>query len=207
MKIQIVENEQLNGIELYFDEKPNAEKIDKLKSLGYRFHRGKACWYIKAKNHQKNIVEIMEAEEGVGVTIKEVIEKASREAYKVAESKIEELEGQVNHIITDGGGQVVGSLPDLCGGAWAKFVANTPKNRSLVKYIKAHGKNQGFSDTWVFETEAGSLRMGKGYPSGFTLSPSLPMTQMKTPTTQGIGAFVNAMNNEGFDMYTYSYLD
>ncbi|HEY5589135.1 MAG TPA: hypothetical protein VIK86_09300, partial [Candidatus Paceibacterota bacterium] len=51
----LVLNEQLKGIELYFEGKPNQTVISSLKGAGFRFHGGKVCWY--AKQSEKTITE------------------------------------------------------------------------------------------------------------------------------------------------------
>lgn len=38
-------NIQLDGIEIYFDEKPNDDILQKLRDNRWRWHRGKHCWY------------------------------------------------------------------------------------------------------------------------------------------------------------------
>lgn len=38
-------NQDHNGIELYFSEKPNSSVINALKESGWRWHNGKKCWY------------------------------------------------------------------------------------------------------------------------------------------------------------------
>ena len=40
-------NEEHNGIEIYFDNKPAAQTRDTLKSDGFRWHNAKKCWYAK----------------------------------------------------------------------------------------------------------------------------------------------------------------
>lgn len=40
-------NQELNGIEITFSDKPAAETLTALKSAGYRWHRGKKLWYAK----------------------------------------------------------------------------------------------------------------------------------------------------------------
>lgn len=44
---KIVVNEEHQGEELYFEEKPTAEIISALKENCYRWHRQKQCWYRK----------------------------------------------------------------------------------------------------------------------------------------------------------------
>ena len=40
-------NNQLNGIELTFAEKPAAEILEAIKNAGFRWHRQKKLWYAK----------------------------------------------------------------------------------------------------------------------------------------------------------------
>lgn len=40
-------NNNLNGIELSFDTKPNADILNSIKSLGFRWHNQKKLWYAK----------------------------------------------------------------------------------------------------------------------------------------------------------------
>ncbi|WP_080845604.1 LPD29 domain-containing protein [Cytobacillus gottheilii] len=47
MSVAMKINEELNGIELYFDGKPEAAVRNDLKSHGYRFSSYKSCWYAK----------------------------------------------------------------------------------------------------------------------------------------------------------------
>lgn len=44
---KIVVNEEKQGEELYFNEKPTAEIIATLKENCYKWHNGKKCWYRK----------------------------------------------------------------------------------------------------------------------------------------------------------------
>ncbi len=121
MNVQIVENKELNGTELYFEDKPEKDKIEKLKELGYRFHRNKSCWYIRSLHHQKNILELLDANQCEGLTVRDILNEAANASYTTAEKGIREYQN-----LAEGG---------WCGNAWAKFIANTAKNRSLVKYI------------------------------------------------------------------------
>jgi len=50
-------NDQLKGIEIYFDNKPQQNIIDSLKANSYRWHNAKKCWYAK-----QNIKTIAEAQ-------------------------------------------------------------------------------------------------------------------------------------------------
>jgi len=48
-------NDQLKGVEIYFDGKPVQAIIDSLKSNGFRYHGAKVCWY--AKQSEKTLAE------------------------------------------------------------------------------------------------------------------------------------------------------
>ena len=58
---KIITNEEKQGEELYFEQKPSYEIIKELKSNGYKWHNVKKCWYRKlnytetAKKEQKII--------------------------------------------------------------------------------------------------------------------------------------------------------
>lgn len=45
--MNLVINEELNGIEISFSDKPSAATIESLKAAGYRWHRVKKLWYAK----------------------------------------------------------------------------------------------------------------------------------------------------------------
>jgi len=54
---KLLMNDQLKGIEIYFDNKPSKDIRDNLKSKGFRYHGVKECWYAK-----QNIKTIAEAQ-------------------------------------------------------------------------------------------------------------------------------------------------
>ena len=193
MNVQIVENKQLQGTELYFEDKPERAKIDKLKELGYRFHRNKSCWYIKSKHHQQDILNILDVQEGEGLTIYDILDKAAKSAYLTVEEGIEKYQS-----LAEGG---------WCGNASVKLIANTPKNRALVKYIKAHSRGNGKTTVtrWDFETSYGDISLSTGYPKGFILRPPMPMTQMTKPISEGATEFSNILLEEGYDVWVHSY--
>lgn len=54
-KLTIKRNEEKNGVELYFDQKPAQAIIEQIKAAenergrrAFRYHRSKKCWYAKA---------------------------------------------------------------------------------------------------------------------------------------------------------------
>ena len=44
---KVLLNEKLNGVELYFENKPAQNIINSLKENRFRWNRAKACWYAK----------------------------------------------------------------------------------------------------------------------------------------------------------------
>jgi len=50
--LKIIANKEHNGLELYFESKPEQKVIDCLKSAFFRWHNLKKCWF--AKNTEKN---------------------------------------------------------------------------------------------------------------------------------------------------------
>lgn len=60
---KVITNEEKNGEELYFENKPENEVITTLKQNGYRWHNQKKCWYRKlnytgAKQEQQNYLGV-----------------------------------------------------------------------------------------------------------------------------------------------------
>ncbi len=60
--LTIFKNEERNGIELYFNSKPEQSIIDNLKLNGFRWHSVKKCWY--AKDSEKSQCIINELNDG-----------------------------------------------------------------------------------------------------------------------------------------------
>lgn len=48
MEYRIIKNEEHNGLEIYFDEKPTEEVRSALKEIKFRWHGVKKCWYGRA---------------------------------------------------------------------------------------------------------------------------------------------------------------
>ena len=57
--IQVVENKEQNGVEIYFQTKPSAEVIQELKDNKFRWHKAKKCWYTKATPEAREFVAIL----------------------------------------------------------------------------------------------------------------------------------------------------
>ena len=57
MKAIITLNQEHNGIEIKFPEKPSRDTLDALKALGFRWHRQKALWYAKQTAERMEQIE------------------------------------------------------------------------------------------------------------------------------------------------------
>ncbi len=57
--LRILKNEELKGIELYFDSKPDQTVINNLKENGFRWHHVKKCWYNKISDKVLSIVDAL----------------------------------------------------------------------------------------------------------------------------------------------------
>lgn len=79
----MVLNQELNGVELYFGEKPVQTIINNLKAIGFRWNGKKLCWY--AKQNEETVAEAQKLVNGevaaVTETIKEV--KANKVNNKI----------------------------------------------------------------------------------------------------------------------------
>lgn len=51
---EMVLNNEKNGVELYFQSKPETDILSMLKSCGYRWHNLKKCWYAKQNTETMN---------------------------------------------------------------------------------------------------------------------------------------------------------
>ena len=50
-------NEEFNGIEIYFDEKPEEEILDELHAERWRWHKKKRCWYNYDSDEHRETAE------------------------------------------------------------------------------------------------------------------------------------------------------
>ena len=57
MKIEVRKNEEKSGVEIEFDEKPDAEVRGALKEVGFRWHRYKSFWYAKETAERLQVAE------------------------------------------------------------------------------------------------------------------------------------------------------
>lgn len=52
LKYEVLKNEEFKGLEVYFENRPNKNILDYLKSNGFKWHTIKKCWF--AKDNEKN---------------------------------------------------------------------------------------------------------------------------------------------------------
>lgn len=57
IQVEVRFNEEKNGIELYFSNKPDEEIRDTLKSNGFRWARYNKCWYCKDTEEKRNLLK------------------------------------------------------------------------------------------------------------------------------------------------------
>lgn len=93
-------NEELNGIELYFDEIPSAETREALKNAGYRWHKVKKCWYTKKNEETAKIAQELSNEEITAVNIKKSVVKTSKLAPLWERCQVSEIPEHDRHLTT-----------------------------------------------------------------------------------------------------------
>ena len=93
-------NEELNGIELYFDEIPSAETREILKSAGFRWHKVKKCWYAKKSELTEKIAQELSNEEITAANIKKSVVKTSKIAPLWDRCQVSEIPEHDKHLTT-----------------------------------------------------------------------------------------------------------
>lgn len=93
-------NEELNGIELYFNEIPSAETREILKTAGFRWHKVKKCWYAKKSEETKKIAQELSNEEITAANIKKSVVKTSKLAPLWERCQVSEIPEHNRHLTT-----------------------------------------------------------------------------------------------------------
>lgn len=87
---KVVLNEEKNGVEIYFTEKPSEEVRDNLKLNGFRWSKYNKCWYAKQNkdtlNFANSLKNVSEEE------IKETSQQYQEEKEKELENKLNDLD-------------------------------------------------------------------------------------------------------------------
>ena len=55
---KVILNNELNGVELYFEGKPMVEVLNNLKDNKFRWNRTKKCWYAKQNENTIKVAEM-----------------------------------------------------------------------------------------------------------------------------------------------------
>lgn len=76
--VEVLRNEEKNGIELYFDKKPIQEIINKLKEAKFKWHNLKKCWYAKENENTLKIVNDISKGKEIGIAKAEKTENYLR---------------------------------------------------------------------------------------------------------------------------------
>lgn len=63
MNVKLIINQEHNGLELYFADKPDESVLTTLKSASWRYHRTKRCWYARQNTANEEIARRFAAEE------------------------------------------------------------------------------------------------------------------------------------------------
>ena len=74
---KVLLNEKLNGVELYFENKPAQEIIDTLKANKFRWNRTKACWY--AKQNEQSLALANRLNEGSEIETQTTVSNKEKE--------------------------------------------------------------------------------------------------------------------------------
>ena len=81
VEAKVVFNEEQNGIEIYYNNKPDTDEITRLKASRWRWNRNKKCWYHKDTPEAREFITcfLMEDEEDSSGSHEEAIEISSLE--------------------------------------------------------------------------------------------------------------------------------
>ncbi len=98
-KCKIVTNEEKQGEELYFENKPDLKVIKELKSSGYKWHNTKKCWYRKL-NYTEN--KKQEHQNYLGIKIGDIFRYSwGYEQTNVNYFQVVELKGKKSVLIKE----------------------------------------------------------------------------------------------------------
>lgn len=91
---RVVENKEQNGIELYFDSKPQLSILDMLKESGFRWNYKKSCWWSKVNEGSDKLLSKLKGEKievGETTSVKKGID------YKAIILKIVEINKELKN--------------------------------------------------------------------------------------------------------------
>lgn len=141
--MELVLNNEHNGIELYFGEKPNKNIIDMLKANKFRWHSIKKCWYAKntennmkvAENISNGKIEIIEnkkvEENELGIKVGDIFYMSwGYEQTNVDFFRVKALRGKTQVILQEVNLEMT---QDKCVSGMSADRKYNSKNYSLVK--------------------------------------------------------------------------
>ena len=123
---RIEENPEKNGIEIYFDDKPEETTRAALKAAGFRWHKVKKCWYGRADRAQ--VAEML-----TGTGCAQTTAKAAKNATSAPSAKIN-LEG-LEHM-----------KKEDYGAEFAAVIRNELKRRG-AKGVTVRSDRSGYTDS------------------------------------------------------------
>ena len=212
MEFVITKNEELQGIEVDFLEKPEPEVTIRLKTSGLRWNPKTKVWYCRLSHGftPEQVKSIVLGDDSHSITqlMLSAFQK-SLETYKEEHRKLRGIKPR--HAILDRNGRTVGLLKDLCGFSWVKFWATTPQNKRFLKHLKTISDTED-TNSWIYRfDETISLRMSRGYKGGFELRLHFTNSNLNpqyiTPQKMAHQAFCAVMNQKAYDLYEDSELD
>ena len=89
MKSMYILNQELNGIEIYFEEKPGEIIRSEIKKAGYRWSKRKSCWYAKQTPER---IELAEKLTTGRAETEEIIKQEIKQKKTEAKLTIEQME-------------------------------------------------------------------------------------------------------------------
>jgi hypothetical protein len=211
MEFVITKNEELQGIEVDFLEKPEPEVTIRLKTSGLRWNPKTKVWYCRLSHGftPEQVKSIVLGDDSHSITqLMLSAFQASLSAYKEEHQKLRGIKPR--HAVVNGNGRTVGLLKDLCGFSWVKFWATTPQNKRFLKHLKTISDTED-TNSWIYRfDETISLRMNKAYKGGFELRIHFTGSNLNpeyiTPQKASHQAFCSVMNQKAYDLYEDSRL-
>ena len=210
MEFVITKNEELQGIEVDFLDKPEPEVTRRLKTSGLRWNPKTKVWYCRLSHGftAKQVESIVLGDDSH--SIDQLLLKAFQKSLSAYKEEHQKLRGIKPRHVVRSGNKVVGRLVDLCGYSLAKFWATTPQNKRLLKHLKTISDTED-TNSWIYRFDGTiSLRMNRGHKGGFELRLHFNTNlnpQYVTPQKMAHQAFCAVMNQKAYDLYEDSELD
>ena len=136
MEFVITKNEELQGIEVDFLDKPEPEVTIRLRTSGLRWNPKTKVWYCRLSHGftAKQVESIVLGDDSH--SIDQLLLKAFQKSLSAYKEEHQKLRGiKPRHVVREGN-KVVGRLVDLCSYSLAKFWASTPQNKRFLLHLK-----------------------------------------------------------------------